>query len=377
MLKMKSILAVITLLILSSSVLGFSVARSISDNIVTLTIDPVGSTGVMTVQEKFTGSVVVSPVPIGCGLASKTLTCDYEKTASGTIVYVTSGSGAVSGSAVTGTTQITVSGDSTIPKTAAPCVSSWVEGSWSTCVNGQQTHTVTDNNNCPVPVDKPATSRTCTVAPANSCADTCALNKQSCIADEVDAGNSGDACTPAYNSCVAACSGTASCGNNIKEAGEVCDGTVLDGQTCITQGYASGGPLVCSGNCLSFDSGNCASNPTGPFCGNGKKESGEQCDGADLGTQTCITAGALSGSLGCKLDCKVNVSHCLFEDKGGSNGVQVAAENQQEADLFNRIHDALKLHTGEVLKQISSIADIFRCYIKDSCSLAKNDYTVK
>ncbi len=111
-------------------------------------------------------------------------------------------------------------------------------------------------------------------------------------------------------------------------------------------------------------------------CGNGVKDQGEVCDGSDLGGQTCVTAGAVSGTLGCKPDCTADVSQCKFAP-GGSNGLQVAAENQQEADLFSRIHDALKLHSGEVLKQISSIADIFRCYIKTGCSLAKKDYTVK
>jgi hypothetical protein len=38
------------------------------------------------------------------------------------------------------------------------------------------------------------------------------------------------------------------CGNNVKEAGESCDGTDLGGQTCQTQGFSSG-TLACNANC--------------------------------------------------------------------------------------------------------------------------------
>jgi hypothetical protein len=46
--------------------------------------------------------------------------------------------------------------------------------------------------------------------------------------------------------------GGAVCGNNIKETGETCDGTDLDGQTCVSQGYASG-TLACNSGCGSFN----------------------------------------------------------------------------------------------------------------------------
>jgi hypothetical protein len=42
------------------------------------------------------------------------------------------------------------------------CVPSWQTGDWSpTCVNGMQTRTVTDSNNCGVTTNKPATSQAC------------------------------------------------------------------------------------------------------------------------------------------------------------------------------------------------------------------------
>lgn len=45
------------------------------------------------------------------------------------------------------------------------------------------------------------------------------------------------------------------CGNNIKEIGEQCDGTDLGGQTCQSLGYY-GGTLTCNANCT-FNTSNC------------------------------------------------------------------------------------------------------------------------
>jgi hypothetical protein len=50
----------------------------------------------------------------------------------------------------------------------------------------------------------------------------------------------------------------------------------------------------------------------GPVCGNGIAESGEQCDGSDLGGQTCE---GLGGTLSCKADCTFNTSGCTTEEE--------------------------------------------------------------
>lgn len=48
------------------------------------------------------------------------------------------------------------------------------------------------------------------------------------------------------------------CGNNIKESGEQCDGTDLGGAGCASQGY-TGGTLSCNSSCASFNTSSCAS----------------------------------------------------------------------------------------------------------------------
>lgn len=48
------------------------------------------------------------------------------------------------------------------------------------------------------------------------------------------------------------CQATPMCGNNVTEFGEICDGTDLAGETCVSQGFAGGGTLSCSGTCDAF-----------------------------------------------------------------------------------------------------------------------------
>ena len=53
------------------------------------------------------------------------------------------------------------------------------------------------------------------------------------------------------------------CGNNILESGETCDGTNLGSESCESQGFVSGS-LACSSDCLSYDTSNCVSG-SGPM----------------------------------------------------------------------------------------------------------------
>jgi hypothetical protein len=48
-----------------------------------------------------------------------------------------------------------------------------------------------------------------------------------------------------------------------------------------------------------------------PICGNNLREGSEQCDGPDLGGQTCQSQGFSGGALGCNGDCTFNTSGCF------------------------------------------------------------------
>lgn len=51
------------------------------------------------------------------------------------------------------------------------------------------------------------------------------------------------------------------CGNNRLEQGEVCDGDLLGGATCVDRGH-TGGTLACSADCTSFDESLCTDDAT-------------------------------------------------------------------------------------------------------------------
>lgn len=92
------------------------------------------------------------------------------------------------------------------------------------------------------------------------------------------------------------------CGNGVRESGEQCDGTDLGGASCQSLGF-DGGTLSCNANCTLNTSG-CTD------CGNGVRESGEQCDGTDLGGATCGSQGCSSGTPTCTASCTVSYASC-------------------------------------------------------------------
>jgi hypothetical protein len=55
-------------------------------------------------------------------------------------------------------------------------------------------------------------------------------------------------------------------------------------------------------------------------CGNGILEGGEECDGSDLNGLTCIDFGYNGGTLTCNPDCTFNTSNCFRRGGGGGGG---------------------------------------------------------
>ncbi|MFP4112142.1 MAG: hypothetical protein ACLFUO_04010 [Candidatus Woesearchaeota archaeon] len=70
------------------------------------------------------------------------------------------------------------------------------------------------------------------------------------------------------------------CGNSIAESGETCDGTDLNGNTCISQGYDTGS-LSCLSDCSGFDTENCEDIPESGSTYHIRSDASGNNDGSD------------------------------------------------------------------------------------------------
>ncbi len=87
------------------------------------------------------------------------------------------------------------------------------------------------------------------------------------------------------------------CGNSQIDGNEWCDGSNLDGFTCVDYGFA-GGTLACKSDCTPNFAG-C----TAAQCNNNTIEGDELCDGTAVGGLSCAGFGYASGTLRCNETC--------------------------------------------------------------------------
>jgi hypothetical protein len=98
------------------------------------------------------------------------------------------------------------------------------------------------------------------------------------------------------------------CGDGSIEGHETCDGSNFGTvRTCSDLVPHTHGTFKCTSAC-DWDASGCVSDS----CGNGKiePESGEACDGGDLGGFTCDRLGYGSGQLACRSNCAYDLSGC-------------------------------------------------------------------
>lgn len=108
------------------------------------------------------------------------------------------------------------------------------------------------------------------------------------------------------------------CGNGVWDDadGEDCDGSDLGGQTCQSLGY-TGGTLRCTAGC-GLDESGCE---IPEDCGDGVTDPGEECDGADLGGATCASVTSHTGGLlTCRPSCQLDTSECHTCGDGSIDG---------------------------------------------------------
>jgi len=126
------------------------------------------------------------------------------------------------------------------------------------------------------------------------------------------------------------------CGNGIRETGEQCDGSDLNGLTCQSWGF-NGGTLTCSASCA-YNTSQCISN-TPAICGNSIIDPGEQCDGTNLGSQSCSTLGFSGGSLSCNTSCQLVTGLCTGGSGGSLGGDQGGLSGSGDGDTSTSTPD--------------------------------------
>jgi len=108
---------------------------------------------------------------------------------------------------------------------------------------------------------------------------------------------------------------TGFCGDGVVEGIEECDDSnLLDGDGC-------------SPTCVAEDGWSCVGEPSvcAYLCDNGQLDAGEECEGEDLGGQTCTTivGGYTGGTLACGASCRYDTIGCILPSCG--DGVLDAA----------------------------------------------------
>jgi len=117
-----------------------------------------------------------------------------------------------------------------------------------------------------------------------------------------------------------------SCGDGVLDSGEECDGEDLGGTSCEDEGFTGGG-ISCTQTC-ELETYFCT------LCGDGEREGDEACDSDDLGGATCEGEGYVGGDLACNGDCaSFDESGCTGFIPSCGNGAVESPEACESDDL--------------------------------------------
>ncbi|MBU1219459.1 hypothetical protein KKF34_18625 [Myxococcota bacterium] len=151
------------------------------------------------------------------------------------------------------------------------------------------------------------------------------------------------------------------CGNGIIDTGEMCDGTNLGGHSCTDFNFYEG-TLGCLPGSCDFDYSECTTS-----CGDGIVQAPhEECDGLQIGEYTCQTEGFYHGDLLCTDQCTVNTTSC----SGFCGDGNVDNAEGEECDTTYQGTDtceSLGYYGGSILCSDSCHADYTECETAGRC----------
>ncbi len=155
----------------------------------------------------------------------------------------------------------------------------------------------------------------------------------------------------------------ATCGNGARETGEQCDGEDLGGATCATAGFLAG-VLSCDAGCT-WNTDLCFNAEP---CGDGLIGLSEDCDGTNLDGQTCLSLGWHGGTLACTGDCAWNLASCELAGRCGDGILQEAhGETCDGADLSGQTCQGLGFHGGALACTTGCTLDLTSCEAAGRC----------
>ncbi len=185
------------------------------------------------------------------------------------------------------------------------------------CGNGVKEGSETcDGNDCPSSCDD---DDPCTTDTPTGSAERCTA---ACAHMPITSAAGGDGCCPDRANANTDSDCEPECGNGVTEKGETCDGSNCtmrcdDGNACTSDG-TTGSPDSCDVEC--------ENRAITPCCGNGRREAGETCDGADC-ARTCTTSRPCMDSrpVGRAADCNVECVETMRTPCCG-NGIREGSE---------------------------------------------------
>jgi hypothetical protein len=159
--------------------------------------------------------------------------------------------------------------------------------------------------------------------------------------------------------------GPADCGNGVVDGTEDCDGEDLGGNTCVDYGFSEG-VLACAPDCVAVTQA-CST------CGDGVVALAEACDGAALGGSTCESLGFGGGVLACSADCSaLDPSGCVALATCG-NGALDATEQCDGANLGGSSCQALGFDGGTLSCTAACTIDAAGCSTDPETCIPQGD----